>query len=85
MPTQFRANVEELENGNGWFIRLINEENNDEVLCENIKEFSTKLNKMTEESDGEINVLWSKNHDVTDEHFYELHQEMAKLKEELEV
>lgn len=83
MAVEFRANVEEDSKG-GWCIRLSDITQNIEVICANIEEFSQNIEKMGDEYGGDINVIWSKNDDVTDEHFYELHQQMAKIKEELD-
>lgn len=80
---QLKANVEEDYTG-GWFIRLSDESGENSVVCPNMDEFGEQLTMMGALYDNDISVVWSKNSDVTDEHFYELHQQMAKLKETIE-
>lgn len=83
MPALFTANVEEGEN-NSWVIKLTDVEENKEVVCKDMDDFSKQIALMGEEYGADIEVKWSKNDDVTDEHFYEVHQEMAKLKQKLD-
>ena len=83
MATEFKANVQEDYVG-GWFIRLSDSLSGASEVCLNIDEFGAKLNEMSFSYGGEISVVWSKNSDVTDEHFYELHQQMAIAKQKLD-
>lgn len=83
MPALFTANVEESKD-NSWVIRLTDVEEKKEVICENMDDFSKQIAIMGENYGADIEVKWSKDDDVTDEHFYEVHQEMAKLKEKLD-
>ncbi len=70
------------DNVGGWNIKLSDEITS--VICANIDEFSEQLAIMGAAHNNDISVVWSKNSDVTDEHFYELHQQMAKIKETIE-
>ncbi|NVJ52228.1 MAG: hypothetical protein HWD90_00945 [Campylobacteraceae bacterium] len=84
MPAIFTANVEESDN-NTWVIRLTDTEDSREVICKDMDDFSKQLSFMGEDYGSDIEVQWSKDDDVTDEHFYELHQQMAKIKEDLDL
>ncbi len=84
MSAIFKANVEESDN-NSWVIRLTDVESTKQVICKDMEDFSKQLALMGEEYGVDIEVQWSKDDDVTDEHFYELHQQMAKIKEDLEI
>lgn len=77
---ELKANVEEDYRG-GWFIRLTDVSENHSVMCANMDEFGEQVAIMGALHNNYISVIWSKNSDVTNEHFYELHQQMAKLKE----
>lgn len=83
MPAIFTANVEESEN-NTWVIRLTDTEDTRQVICRDMDDFSKQLALMGEDYGADIEVKWSKDEDVTDEHFYELHQQMANIKEDLD-
>jgi len=84
MAAIFTANVEESQNDT-WVIRLRDTEDTRQVICQDMDDFSKQLSLMSEDYSGDIEVKWSKDDDVTDEHFYELHQQMAKIKEELDL
>jgi len=84
MPAIFTANVEESDNDT-WVIRLTDTEDTRQVICQDMEDFSKQLALMSEDYGSDIKVQWSKDDDVTDEHFYELHQQMAKIKEDLDL
>ncbi|MGB0989311.1 hypothetical protein CRV03_05425 [Arcobacter sp. F155] len=84
MPAIFTANVEESDNDT-WVIRLTDTEDTRQVICQDMEDFSKQLALMSEDYGSDIEVQWSKDDDVTDEHFYELHQQMAKIKEDLDL
>jgi len=81
MGVEFHANVEEDYQG-GWCIKLTDTMSQNMEVCKNLEDFSVAIEKMGEDYVGDIEVKWSKNDDVTDEHFYELHQQMAKVQQE---
>ena len=83
MAVEFSANVEE-DNQGGWCIRLTDTMSQNSQICKDLDEFAIVIEQMGEDYAGDIEVTWSKNDDVTDEHFYELHQQMAKVQQELE-
>lgn len=83
MSVEIVANVEE-DYAGGWFIRLTNTEDGSSQTCENMDIFGEKITEIGAIHNNDIVVKWSKNSDVTDEHFYELHQQMAAIKESLD-
>ncbi len=83
MSVIITANVEE-DYAGGWFIRLTDTEDGSSQTCENMDIFGEKIAEIGAIHNNDIVVKWGKNSDVTDEHFYELHQQMAVIKESLE-
>ncbi len=83
MAVEFRANVEE-DGAGGWCIRLSDTMKDSSVLCANMDDFEDKLSQMGSEYDNIVEVVWSKNSDVSSEHFYELHQQMAQMKQKID-
>ena len=83
MSVEIVANVEE-DYAGAWFIRLTDTEDGSSQICENMDIFGEKITDIGVNHNNDIVVRWSKNSDVTDEHFYELHQQMAVIKESLE-
>ena len=82
MSAQFTANIEEDINTKGWLIRLTDTVDNRVALCKSLEEFKTNIEEFGEDYGGDVEVLWSKNQDVTDIHFKEIHNGMAAFKEE---
>lgn len=82
MKVAFKANIE--ENGlGGWLIRVTNQENFHEVICNDLEQFSTQIELLGQPYNNNIEVLWSKADNLTSEHFYEVKQQMAKINKEL--
>ncbi len=82
MKVAFKANIE--ENGlGGWLIRVTNQENFQEVICDDLEQFSTEIECLGLPYNNEIEVLWSKADNLTQEHFYDVKQQMAKINKEL--
>lgn len=79
---ELTANIEEDYSG-GWCIRLRDTLEEDEIMCSDLNIFSTNVEEMGAKYGGEIQVVWSKSRDLSEEHFMEVHQEMAKIQEEL--
>lgn len=82
MAVEFKANIEEDGIG-GWCIRLSDTLEDDEIVCSDLDVFSTEVEKMGAKYGGEIQVSWSKNDNVTPEHFAQVHQAMARVQKEL--
>ncbi|MFZ9659849.1 MAG: hypothetical protein ACO29X_04790 [Arcobacteraceae bacterium] len=82
MSVEIVANVEE-DYAGGWFIRLTDTEDGSSIICDNMDIFGEKITELGLSHNNDIVVKWSRNDDVTNEHFYELHQQMAKIKESL--
>ena len=82
MPVKFKANIEENKIEDGWVIRLIDTVDNREVVSSSLEEFSKNIELFGEDYGGDIEVIWSKDKDVTDKHFKEIHDGMASYKED---
>ncbi len=82
MSAQFTANIEEDTNKDGWLIRLTDTVDDRVALCYSLEEFKTKIEELGDDYGGDVEVVWSKNQDVTDIHFKEIHNGMAAFKEE---
>ena len=81
MSAKFTANIEEDKNDGGWLIRLTDTVDNRVVTCKSLEEFNVKLEDFGEDYGGDVEVVWGKDQDVTDEHFREIHNGMAAYKE----
>ncbi len=82
MAVEFRANIEE-DYAGGWFIRLTDTLAQESVSCGSIEEFSDHIESMGGKYANDIKVVWSKNSDVTSEHFSEVYHAMEKIKSEI--
>ncbi len=83
MSVEITANVEE-DYAGGWFIRVTDTEDGSSQICETLSVFEEKIAEIGVNHNNDIVVKWSKNSDVTNEHFYELHQQMAAIKDSLD-
>ena len=81
MSAKFTANIEEDTNSKGWLIRLTDTVDNRVEICKSLEEFKTKIEELGDDYGGDVEVIWSKNKDVTDIHFKEIHNGMAAFKE----
>jgi len=81
MSAKFTANIEEDTSKEGWLIRLTDTTDDRVALCYSLEEFKKNVEKLGDDYGGDIEVVWTKNHDVTDKHFKEIHEGMAKYKE----
>jgi len=82
MSAKFTANIEEDTNKNGWLIRLTDTTDDRVAICYSLEEFKTNIEELGNDYGGDVEVIWSKNQDVTDLHFKEIHNGMANYKEE---
>jgi len=83
MAVEFRANIEEDYTG-GWFIRLTDTLGDESVVCENMVDFSDKIEDLGAKYANDIQVLWTKNSDLTPEHFKEVYQAIEMMKSEMD-
>ena len=81
MAIKFIAYVNQKEDG-GWNIKLTDTYDKVDVICEDLKEFQTKLEDMGSEYGNEIEVVWEKSPKLTPANYNELEVAMAKLQEE---
>ena len=82
MSAKFTANIEEDTKNGSWLIRLTDTLDNRTALCKSLEEFKTKLEELGDDYGGDVEVVWSKEQDVTDTHFKEIHNGMSAYKEE---
>jgi len=82
MSAKFTANIEENTNEEGWLIRLTDTVDDRMALCYSLEEFKNKIEEFGDDYGGDVEVIWSKDQDVTDKHFKEIHDGMAAYKEE---
>jgi len=82
MSAKFTANIEEDKNNNGWLIRLTDTLDNREATCKSLEEFKVKIEEFGDDYGGDVEVAWSKDQDVTDIHFKEIHDGMSAYKED---
>ena len=82
MEALFLANIEEDNKDGGWLIRLTDTTEDIEKICKSLEEFKTNIDEMGLAYGGDVEVSWSKDKDVTDTHFKEIHDGMAYYKEE---
>lgn len=82
MSAKFTANIEEDKTDGKWLIRLTDTIDDRVAICKSLEEFKTKIGELGDDYGGDVEVLWSKDQDVTDEHFKDIHNGMAAYKEE---
>lgn len=67
-----------------WFIELTDTVNNKKEECNNLEEFSRKIEEFGALYNGQIDeVKWSKDDNITDEQYSEVNASMRKYQEEL--
>ena len=81
MSAKFTANIEEDTNNQGWLIRLTDTVDDRVAICKSLEEFKKNIEELGDDYGGDVEVIWSKNQDVTDIHFKEIHNAMAEFKE----
>jgi len=79
MSAVFRANIENNVEQNGWVIRLTDTVIEKVEICQNLDEFANHIERMGDDYGGDIQVLWSKDEDVSEEHFNEIYADMARF------
>jgi hypothetical protein len=69
---------------NDWFIELTDTLSNKKEVCENIEEFSKKIEEFGIPYNGQIDeVTWSKDDNITQDQYSEINAGMRKYQEEL--
>lgn len=79
MAVKLTANIEEDYIG-GWFIRLTDTLSEESIICENLNNFSEKIEEFGLKYAKDIEVVWSKNSDLTPEHFSEVYHAIEQIK-----
>ena len=82
MSAKFTANIEEDTNDGKWLIRLTDTVDDRVAICKSLEDFKKSIEEFGDDYGGDVEVIWSKNQDVTDANFKEIHDGMAAFKEE---
>ena len=78
-----KANIE--SNGiGGWWIRLTDTSDDSEMICHDMAEFEKNIEVMGEDYAGDIDVHWTRDPNVSAEHFHEVELAMHAYKQEME-
>ena len=72
------------ESPHDWFIELTDTVSNKKEICNDIDEFSKKIEELGAAYNGQIDqVKWSKDDNITQEQYSEINAGMRKYQEEL--
>ena len=81
MAVKFISYVESDKIG-GWYIKLVDTLENNEVVCKDLDEYKTKIEDMGGEYGNDIEVQWVRSKYLTPTNITELQEAMAKLQGE---
>ncbi|MBU0925441.1 hypothetical protein KKG81_11175 [bacterium] len=86
MSVVFEARIKNRgESPHDWFIELTDTVSNKKEECNNLEEFSKKIEEFGSDYNGQIDqVKWSKDDNVTQEQYSEINAGMRKYQEELD-
>ena len=85
MSVIFEARIKNRgENPHDWFIELEDTVSGNIEICDNLEDFSAKIEKMGEDYGGRIDeVKWFQDESITEEQYSEINAGMRKYQEEL--
>ncbi len=85
MSVIFEARIKNRgENPHDWFIELTDTGINKKEVCNDLEEFSIKIEELGSSYNGQIDeVKWSQDDNVTQEQYSEINAGMRKYQEEL--
>ena len=85
MSVIFEAKIKNRGEGpDDWFIELTDTVDNRVEICNDLEEFSTKIEEMGIDYGGKIDeVKWFQDKNITDEQYSEINAGMRKYQEEL--
>jgi len=85
MSVIFEAKIKNRGEGpHDWFIELTDSVDNRVEICNDLEEFSNKIEELGSDYGGQIDeVKWSKDENVTNEQYSEINAKMRKYEEEL--
>ncbi len=85
MSVVFEARIKNRgESPHDWFIELTDIISNKTEVCNNLEEFSKKIEELGAEYNGKIDeVKWSKDDNVTQDQYSDINAGMRKYQEEL--
>jgi hypothetical protein len=86
MSVVFEARIKNRgESPHDWFIELTDTVIDKKEVCNNLEEFSKKVEELGSAYNGQIDeVKWSKDDNVTQEQYSEINAGMRKYQEELD-
>ena len=84
MSVIFKANIQEDTTTKKWNIKLTDTTDNSEQICNDLEDFFNKLELMGADYGSDIEVQWSKDKNVSDESFRQIHTQMAEYKDKVE-
>ena len=85
MDVIFDATIKMNEQGAGWYIELEDTETTESFNCNDLKEFESKLNELSEKYTGRLDeVRWSKDDDVTPFYLNEVRMGIIAMEEQIE-
>lgn len=79
--TDIYAHIESDEAG--WKIRILDNSDNEYSVCRTIADFSNGIVEYGAKHESQINVIWSKDENVTQEQFHEIEKGMRELQEQV--
>ena len=80
MAVKFISHVDQNAVGE-WFIKLTDTLEEQEVICNNLEEYSEKIEEMGGEYGGEIEVVWTRSNLLSPSNYQDLQEKMAKMQE----
>ena len=85
MSVVFEARIKNRgESPYDWFIELTDTVSNKKEVCNNLEEFSKKIEELGSDYNGQIDeVKWLKDDNITQEQYSEINAGMRKYQEEL--
>lgn len=85
MSVVFEAKIKNRGEGpHDWFIELTDTVQNKKEICDDLEEFSKKIEEFGNEYGGRVDeVKWSQDENVTQEQYSEINAGMRKYQEEL--
>ena len=86
MSVVFEARIKNRgESPHDWYIELTDTLSNKKEVCDNLEEFSKKIEELGSIYNGKIDeVKWSKDDNITQDQYSEINAGMRKYQEELD-
>jgi hypothetical protein len=82
MSVVFRAHIQNNPTNDGWVICLTDTVKHHVEICQNLDEFAARIEIMGDECGGDIQVFWSKDDSLSQAHFDDLYNDMARFQKD---